>query len=244
MTGPVATAPRIVVTVGTDHHPFDRLISWVNDWLGQHPDAVGSCYVQSGRAAVVPLCARSEFLEISELDRLVDAADVIVCHGGPASISDAWRRGQIPIVVPRLPRLGEHVDDHQVDFCRIVADLGRIRLAPEPAVFARLLDEATADLAGFRASSPQADVDAAVARFGELVDELMSGPRRRLPLILRTRRTRRRPIARADDRAGAGVLPPELDLAAAEHGPAGSGARSPVSSSNAGNDSFAQKEQG
>jgi UDP-N-acetylglucosamine transferase subunit ALG13 len=243
MSGPAVTAPRIVVLVGTDHHPFDRLISWVNDWLGLHPAAIGSCFVQSGRAAVAPLCAGSEFLEISELDRLVDGADVIVCHGGPASIADAWRRGQIPIVVPRLPRLGEHVDDHQVDFCRIVADLGRIRLAQEPVVFARLLDEAMADVSGFRAIGPEPDVDAAVARFGELVDELISGPRRRLPLMHRTRRTRRGPIASTGDRAGARVLPSELDLAVAENGPAG---RVPVSVStdNASNDSFAQKEQG
>lgn len=231
------TAPRIVVVVGTDHHPFDRLIGWVNDWLGEHPAAIESCFVQSGSASVAPLCAGSDLLDIGQLDRLLDDADVIICHGGPASIADAWRRGQIPIAVPRLRRLGEHVDDHQVDFCRKFAGLGRVRLAPERAVLAELLDEALVGLAGFRACSPQPDVDAAVARFGTLVDELVSQPRGRLPLIHRTRRMRRGPIASSGSPAEAGDLPPEIVPAAGVSGPPG---RVPVS---ANIDDFAQKER-
>ena len=32
-------------------------------------------------------------------------------------------------MVPRLPQLGEHIDDHQVHFSLKLAELGRIRLA-------------------------------------------------------------------------------------------------------------------
>ena len=65
------TTPRIVVIVGTDHHPFDRLIGWVNDWLDQHPAAMESAFVQSGSAAIPPRCAGSEFLQIDQLDKLL-----------------------------------------------------------------------------------------------------------------------------------------------------------------------------
>lgn len=188
---PEPAGPRIVVTVGTDHHPFDRLIGWTNDWLGQHPERAQAVFVQSGAASVAPDCPGSRFLEVGHLNTLLDAADVIVCHGGPASIADAWTRGQLPIVVPRMPQLGEHVDDHQVDFCRKVAELGRVRLAQTHSDFARLLDEAARDYTNFRACIPEADLDAAVARFGQLVDELVSRPSRRLPLLHRGRRTRR-----------------------------------------------------
>jgi len=220
LTGPAATGPRLVATVGTDHHPFDRLIGWVNDWLEQHPAAIESSFVQSGRAAVLPRCAGSRFLAIGELDRLLDDADVIICHGGPASIAAAWRRGQLPIVVPRLRRLGEHVDDHQVDFCQTAAGLGRVRLAQEFAVFAELLDEATVDLTGFRSSGQRPDVDAAVARFGALVDELITGPPHRLPLIHRTRRTRRGPTADPGRPVGTGDLSPGPGPAATSPGSA------------------------
>lgn len=187
--GPRGDAPGFVVTVGTDHHPFDRLIGWINDWLGQHQALASEFFVQSGSARLRPACAGATFLQAGQLDRLLDGADVIICHGGPGSIADAWQRGRMPIVVPRLRRLGEVVDDHQVDFCRKLADLRRVRLAEDYAVLAGLLDEASAAPDGFRTSGPGPDVTAAVARFGELVDELVSRPARR-PAPYRTWRAR------------------------------------------------------
>ena len=35
------TAELVVVSVGTDHHPFDRLVEWVDRWAGEHPDVSG-----------------------------------------------------------------------------------------------------------------------------------------------------------------------------------------------------------
>jgi UDP-N-acetylglucosamine transferase subunit ALG13 len=171
--------PRVIVTVGTDHHPFDRLITWTNDWLGTHPEQAAGFFVQSGTASVAPACAGERFLESGRLDNELAAADVIVSHGGPATIAAAWVRGLLPIVVPRVPRLGEHVDDHQVTFAVKLAELGRVRLAQTHAEFTSALAEATSDHGRFRAAVPAADVDAAVARFGELVEELVSRPRRR-----------------------------------------------------------------
>ncbi len=129
---PEPARARILVTVGTDHHQFDRLIEWVNDWLAHHPEHIPACFIQSGAASAVPASPAEPFLDAGQLAELLDAADVMVCHGGPGSIADAWQRGQVPIVVPRLRRLGEVVDDHQVDFCRKLAGLGRVRLADRP----------------------------------------------------------------------------------------------------------------
>jgi UDP-N-acetylglucosamine transferase subunit ALG13 len=188
MTGAASPdALRFVVTVGTDHHPFDRLIGWVNDWLGQHPERIPAFVVQRGPASIEPPCPAPRFLGAAQLDALLDGADVMICHGGPGSIADAWARGHVPIAVPRLRRYGEVVDDHQVDFCTKLAELGRIRLAQEPAALARLLDEAISDRTQFRMSGPTADVDAAVARFGSLVEELVARPRGRRPLFRRVR---------------------------------------------------------
>jgi UDP-N-acetylglucosamine transferase subunit ALG13 len=206
--------PRVVVTVGTDHHPFNRLIRWVNDWLDAHPERIPGFFVQSGPASVLPGCRGAQFLDVSQRDVLLDSADVIVCHGGPGCIADAWARGMIPIVVPRLPKLGEIVDEHQVDFCRKLAELHRVWVAQTPAEFAGLLELATHGDARFRSSVPAADVEAAVARFGELVEELVSRSRHRLPLIHRGPRIRSRPgpgTGAADDPA---ILPSGLLRAA------------------------------
>lgn len=188
---------RVVVTVGTDHHPFDRLIGWVNDWLAGHPGHAESFFVQTGTSAVAPNCPAADFLDTQKLDELLDDADVLVCHGGPASIAAAWRRGHVPVAVPRLPSLGEHVDDHQLDFCVKMAELGHIRLARTPEDFAAHLRAAGADRDSTPASLPAADVDATVARFGALVDELVGRPRRRPSLLNLVRRRRPGPAGPA-----------------------------------------------
>ena len=43
-------------------------------------------------------------------------------HGGPSSFIEAMAAGKVPVVVPRRGDLGEHVNDHQADFMRIVAE--------------------------------------------------------------------------------------------------------------------------
>jgi UDP-N-acetylglucosamine transferase subunit ALG13 len=200
---------RVVISVGTDHHPFDRLISWANHWLALHPQLADGCFVQSGTATVSPICPGSRLLGVDQLAVRLDSADVIVCHGGPASISEAWIRGRKPIVVPRLAQLGEHVDDHQADFCEKVAGLGNIAVAHTLPEFTGLLDAAAADPAGFRASSPSSGADEAVARLGRLVEELVSRPRR-LSLIGRGRRMRHDPLAKIGDPADRGAPSPEV----------------------------------
>jgi UDP-N-acetylglucosamine transferase subunit ALG13 len=169
---------HVVVIVGTDRHPFDRLMSWTNEFLGQHPEKTGGFFVQWGSTSVRPACPGGRFLEVGELADLLNEADVIVCHGGPGTIAEAWTRGRMPIVVPRLARLGEHVDDHQAEFCERFAALGRIALARTLPDFTRLLTEAAAEPSRFRATSSSSEADQAIARLGELIEELVSRPRR------------------------------------------------------------------
>jgi UDP-N-acetylglucosamine transferase subunit ALG13 len=189
--------PRFVVTVGTDHHPFDRLIGWVNDWLTAHPAQAADFFVQSGAATVEPAAASVKFLDTAALSRALDEADVMICHGGPGAISDAWRRGQVPIAVPRLRKLGEVVDDHQVDFCRKLASTGKIRIAEDAASLHALIDEAVADRSGYRLDDLPAEAAATVAktvaRFEELVNDLISVDRPRRSRFSLISRGARRP---------------------------------------------------
>lgn len=173
---------HVVVIVGTDGHPFDRLIRWTNEFLGQHPEKASGFFVQWGSASARPTCPGARFLEVGELADLLNRADVIVCHGGPSTIAEGWARGRLPIVVPRLARLGEHVDDHQAEFCERFAALGRIALARTLPDFTRLLTEAAAEPARFRATSSSSEADQAIARLGELIEELVSRPRRLSPI--------------------------------------------------------------
>jgi UDP-N-acetylglucosamine transferase subunit ALG13 len=179
---------EVLVIVGTDHHPFNRLITWVNEWLGQHPERSSGFFVQWGSATVRPVCAGAQIVATDELQLLLADARVVICHGGGGSIGDAWAAGLAPIVVPRMPQLGEHVDDHQIHFSAKLAELGRIRLAQSRVGLADLLNESIAEdrangsqqpLLG----SPHAAVEATVTSFRMLVEELVSRPRRRFPML-------------------------------------------------------------
>lgn len=180
-TGP----PRVVVSVGTDHHPFDRLIDWIDTWTAAHPDV--AVLVQRGTSRV-PRSARSvELLGYDELVAAMAGADAVVVQGGPAGIVDARGAGRRPVVVARRPDLGEHVDGHQVTFTRWMAARGQIDLAEHEADLHRLLDAALADPQAFGVAD-QRGPSPAVAAFAAQVD----------PLLERRGGTRRQRGRRAD----------------------------------------------
>ena len=171
--------PLLLVTVGTDHHPFDRLVRWAGAWLDGHPGRL-RCLMQTGTSA--PPSAQVEwraYLEFDALQAAMASAAAVVCHGGPGTILGARHMGAVPIVVPRQHRLGEHVDDHQVAFSRRLAAVGdEIHLAETEADLHRLLDRVAAEPAAFRAGSagPGAagrDRATAVREFERMVDGLV-----------------------------------------------------------------------
>lgn len=172
------TAPyRVVVTVGTDHHHFDRLVGWIDHWAVANPDV--SVLVQVGTTAPAPVRPAVEAVAMIGYDDLVAAmagADVVVAQGGPAAIMDARGVGHQPVVVPRQGSLGEHVDDHQMRFAAWMAQRGLITLAADEAELHQLIDEAIADPSVRRISAGSVTddpVQASVARFAEIVDPLL-----------------------------------------------------------------------
>ena len=170
---------EVFVTVGTDHHPFDRLVRWADAWLAGHPGAL-RCLMQTGTSdPPVGPAAWQAYLEFDALQAAMAEAAAVVCHGGPGTILGARHRGAVPIVVPRQHRLGEHVDDHQVAFSRrLAAEAGGIHLAQSEGDLHRLLDRVVTEPAEFRAGSAGQtpagrDRATAVREFGRLVDGLV-----------------------------------------------------------------------
>lgn len=43
---------------------------------------------------------------------------MLITHGGAGTMVNAVKRGKRVIVVPRLARYGEHVDDHQLELAK------------------------------------------------------------------------------------------------------------------------------
>lgn len=138
----------MVVSVGTDSHPFDRLIhaveEWIGSWSGFRSRPV-DLWVQHGHSAAPARGTAVSTVDRQELFERFTTADVLVTQVGPGTILDANALGRRPIVVPRRHHLGEHVDDHQVTFGRFMSDNGAAWLAMEVedihALMTRMADE-------------------------------------------------------------------------------------------------------
>jgi UDP-N-acetylglucosamine transferase subunit ALG13 len=165
------TKPLVFLTVGTDHHPFDRVVHWLDAWLESGAEDRVRCLVQHGASRPSALAPSREFLTYDEMDEAIQDAAVIVSHGGPGTIMMAAEAGKVPIVVPRVRALREHVDDHQVLFAERLRAERTIALADSESKFRQFVDRALANpLARPQRASSTAD---AVRRFEEVVDELM-----------------------------------------------------------------------
>lgn len=112
----------IFVTVGTHEQQFDRLVRAVDE-LRADGTIDEPVFVQTGYCTYEPVhCEHSKFVPFKRMKEMMADADVVITHGGPSSFIEAMAAGKVPVVVPRRGDLGEHVNDHQADFVRIVAE--------------------------------------------------------------------------------------------------------------------------
>ena len=63
----------------------------------------------------------SKLIPYQQMIKNVADARIVITHGGPASFIMPLQIGKTPIVVPRQHQFNEHVNDHQVEFARNVA---------------------------------------------------------------------------------------------------------------------------
>lgn len=111
----------IFATVGSTQIPFKRFMRALESLPGER------LLVQHGPVDPPPGAARAnDFMQFPEMIESMEAADVVVCHAGAGSILCALRAGHTPVVVPRLKRYQETVDDHQVEFSRALAAEGKV----------------------------------------------------------------------------------------------------------------------
>ena len=112
----------IFVTVGTHEQQFDRLVRAVDE-LRADETIREPVFVQTGYCTFEPNhCEHSKFVPFKRMKEMMAQADVVITHGGPSSFIEAMAAGKVPVVVPRRSDLAEHVNDHQADFVRIVAE--------------------------------------------------------------------------------------------------------------------------
>ena len=124
----------IFATVGTHQQAFQRLL----DALGELE--VDELVVQHGAGAPPANTTRAEaFMPFDAMLECFRAADRVITHAGVGSVLCATREGHVPLVVPRRPELGEHVDGHQAELTRALGAQGSVIPVWETAELASLL---------------------------------------------------------------------------------------------------------
>ena len=157
----------IFVATGTHHQPFDRLVLAAAEVAADTDERV---VVQHGPSrAPVGGAEGLDRLAPDRFEAALASARIVVIHAGTSSFLAARALGRRPIVVPRRPEHGEHVDDHQVRFAAT--------LSPDEAVVVDPEDLAAAVAAHHdppAAGDPEARSAAFSDRFAALIDAWFS----------------------------------------------------------------------
>jgi len=120
---------RVLVTIGMGQRGFRRLIEPLHALLAGNYEVVW----QTGKTEVDDLAIDAKpHLSSDELIAEARRADVVIAHSGCGSAIAALTAGKCPILVPRNPKLGEDVDNHQIEIAEWLQRRG-LALTSQPA---------------------------------------------------------------------------------------------------------------
>ena len=110
---------------------FDRMIEWVDEWaMSENRNDVvaqiGPSDFEPRTLKVLPFMAPPEYRE------RMASADAIIAHAGMGSILNALELAKPIVVIPRLSRLGETRNDHQVGTAKRLSEEGLVLTANTP----------------------------------------------------------------------------------------------------------------
>jgi beta-1,4-N-acetylglucosaminyltransferase len=103
----------IFVTVGQHYQGFERLIKKMDEIAGKIEEDI---IMQIGSTPYKPRNAKYfEFIEDNGITELFNTARIIITHAGSGTLLDLIRLKRPFIIVPRLKKFNEHIDDQQIE---------------------------------------------------------------------------------------------------------------------------------
>lgn len=169
------SAPLVVVSLGTDHHRFDRAVDWIENWLNRAGDGT-ELFMQRGTSRAPSQGRSVDVISREEMLDLYRQATVVVTQVGPGTIMDVNSVGKVPIVIPRDPRKGEHVDGHQIEFGRFIAQAGAAVLAETEEDLHAAMTHALADPPWLLREPRLSPADATAAELARVIAAVMLKP--------------------------------------------------------------------
>ena len=127
----------IFVTIGNDGRHFERLLDRIGILMEQNFDEF---IVQFGNSKNnLNRCENIKpFFDRQDFSRFLGAVDLIITHAGAGTLLQIAQQGKFPIVVPRLKKYQEHINNHQVDIasefekkglCKIIYNINDLDLS-------------------------------------------------------------------------------------------------------------------
>lgn len=114
----------VLVSVGTQKQPFDRMFELVKGSRSLRKEKIiaqiGYTKFESKRIETF------EFIPLEQMEEYISQADIIISHGGVGTIFSALKKGKKVIAIPRLKKYGEHINDHQIEICEELENEGYI----------------------------------------------------------------------------------------------------------------------
>jgi UDP-N-acetylglucosamine transferase subunit ALG13 len=65
-------------------------------------------------------------LSFSEFKNAIKSAEIVISHAGVGVIIECLQLGRKPIVMPRQHVHNEHINDHQIELCNYLMELGDV----------------------------------------------------------------------------------------------------------------------
>jgi len=108
----------IFLTVGTHYLGFERLIKKV-DQISKNIDE--EIIAQIGNTKYIPKNIKYfRFTNEEKLEDIYENARVIISHAGAGTILTIFQHKKIAIIVPRLKKYNEHIDNHQTELADVL----------------------------------------------------------------------------------------------------------------------------
>ena len=155
----------LFLTIGT-LFGFDRLVKAVDEAVatGKIQDEV---FAQIGPGEYKPTHMKYvDVLNKDDFERILASSDGMISHAGIGSINGAIKSGRPMVVLPRLKRYSEHVNDHQLDTAQKFESLGCVLVAYDTADLAARCEQ----LKTFRPAHRTANLNGLVGRLRQLME--------------------------------------------------------------------------
>ncbi len=132
----------IYVATGTQKFQFDRLLKTL-DKLIANGTIKEDVIAQIGHSDYQPQhYAFKDFFSKDEFNNNIEKCNLLITHSGVATIITGLKYNKPVIVVPRLAKFGEHVDDHQVQIAESFSSQNFVMMCGENDDLAELVEQA------------------------------------------------------------------------------------------------------